>query len=73
QRERDATLHISVEFGGCHGYQYKMALANVRAPGDYSSIQSYASRYLTLKCVYIDAVSFPMLNGSTVDYATGFI
>ncbi|KAF8141856.1 hypothetical protein EV363DRAFT_1150687, partial [Boletus edulis] len=70
QRERE-TLHISVESGGCHGYHYKMALANVRRRNlkDYSSIQSsYASRYPVLKCVYIDAVSsFPMLNGSMAD------
>ena len=30
----DAALRIAVESGGCHGYQYKMELAETRAPDD---------------------------------------
>ena len=30
----DAGLRISVESGGCHGYQYKMALTKHREPDD---------------------------------------
>lgn len=36
QRENDenAALRVSVESGGCHGYQYKMELATSRSPDD---------------------------------------
>ncbi|KAL0956228.1 hypothetical protein HGRIS_002384 [Hohenbuehelia grisea] len=34
ERDPEAALRITVESGGCHGYQYKMALATSREPDD---------------------------------------
>jgi hypothetical protein len=36
QRNNDTNvaLRVSVESGGCHGYQYKMTLAETRQPDD---------------------------------------
>ncbi|KAG6372951.1 hypothetical protein JVT61DRAFT_6992 [Boletus reticuloceps] len=34
ERNPNVALRISVESGGCHGYQYKMGLSSVRAPED---------------------------------------
>ncbi|KAI9568186.1 hypothetical protein HD554DRAFT_2205105 [Boletus coccyginus] len=65
----DVALRISVESGGCHGYQYKLGLAGVRAPEDYHLTHPD----IRPSNLYIDAVSLPMLNGSTVDYATELI
>ncbi|KAG6336768.1 hypothetical protein ID866_2337, partial [Astraeus odoratus] len=64
-----AALRISVESGGCHGYQYKMALAAQRVPGDYHLMHPE----IRPSNVYIDAVSLPMINGSTIDFATELI
>ncbi|KAF9218713.1 hypothetical protein BS17DRAFT_719816 [Gyrodon lividus] len=65
----DVALRISVESGGCHGYQYKMQLATERAPEDYH----FAHPDVRPSNLYIDAVSLPMVNGSTIDYATELI
>ncbi|KAN0093310.1 hypothetical protein V8E55_004094 [Tylopilus felleus] len=65
----DAALRISVESGGCHGYQYKIGLAQARTPEDYHLTHPD----IRPSNVYIDAVSLPMLNGSSVDYATELI
>ncbi|KAF8443920.1 hypothetical protein L210DRAFT_3394996 [Boletus edulis BED1] len=69
ERNPNVALRISVESGGCHGYQYKMGLSSVRAPEDYHLTHPDTRP----SNVYIDAVSLPMLNGSTVDYATELI
>lgn len=36
EREKNpkAALRVAVESGGCHGYQYKMELAQSRSPDD---------------------------------------
>ncbi|KAK1229150.1 [4Fe-4S] proteins maturation [Marasmius sp. AFHP31] len=34
QANPNAALRIMVESGGCHGYQYKMELANAKEPDD---------------------------------------
>lgn len=34
EKDANAALRIAVESGGCHGYQYKMALATGRLPDD---------------------------------------
>lgn len=34
EKNADVGLRISVESGGCHGYQYKMHLATSRSPDD---------------------------------------
>ncbi|KIM65809.1 hypothetical protein SCLCIDRAFT_111973 [Scleroderma citrinum Foug A] len=65
----DAALRISIESGGCHGYQYKMALAGKRVLGDYHLVHPD----IQPSNLYIDAVSLPMINGSVVDFATELI
>ncbi|KAF9235209.1 hypothetical protein BU15DRAFT_78222 [Melanogaster broomeanus] len=65
----DAALRIAVESGGCHGYQYKMQLATERAPEDYH----FTHPDIRPSNLYVDAVSLPMINGSTIDYATELI
>ncbi|KAH6914240.1 hypothetical protein BKA70DRAFT_1260835 [Coprinopsis sp. MPI-PUGE-AT-0042] len=64
-----ASLRISVESGGCHGYQYKMDLAKSRQPDDYH----FAHPTIQPANLVVDAVSLTLLNGSTIDYATELI
>ncbi|KIK79683.1 hypothetical protein PAXRUDRAFT_16207 [Paxillus rubicundulus Ve08.2h10] len=64
-----AALRIAVESGGCHGYQYKLHLATERAPDSYH----FTHPDVRPSNLYIDAVSLPMVNGSTIDYATELI
>jgi len=65
----NAGLRIAVESGGCHGYQYKMELATSRSLDDYH----FAHPTLQPSNILIDAISFPLLNGSTIDFATELI
>jgi len=65
----DVALRISVESGGCHGYQYRMGLEHECAPEDYHLTHPD----IRPSNLFIDAVSLPMLNGSTIDYATELI
>ncbi|RDX53210.1 hypothetical protein OH76DRAFT_1399840 [Lentinus brumalis] len=71
QREQnpDSALRVSVESGGCHGYQYKMLLAKRREPDDYH----FAHPRIRPANVYVDAVSMTLLKGSTIDFATELI
>ncbi|KIK41395.1 hypothetical protein CY34DRAFT_806122 [Suillus luteus UH-Slu-Lm8-n1] len=62
-------LRILVESGGCHGYQYDMALALERNAEDYH----FTHPTITPSNIYIDAVSLGLLNGSTIDFATELI
>ncbi|KAF8627789.1 hypothetical protein AX15_004217 [Amanita polypyramis BW_CC] len=67
----DAALRVAVESGGCHGYQYKMELANARS----LSLDDYHFTHPVVKPsnILVDAISFQLLNGSTIDYATELI
>ncbi|KAK2467862.1 hypothetical protein APHAL10511_000157 [Amanita phalloides] len=65
----DAALRVSVESGGCHGYQYKMELAKSRLLDDYH----FTHPVIKPSNILVDAISFQLLNGSTVDYATELI
>jgi len=65
----DAALRIEVQSGGCHGYKYEMKLATSRSPDDYH----FSHPTLQPSNVLVDAVSFPLLNGSTIDFATELI
>ncbi|KAJ3540511.1 hypothetical protein NM688_g6216 [Phlebia brevispora] len=65
----DAALRISVESGGCHGYQYKMELAKKRKPDDY--LFSHPS--VKPSNIVIDAVSMSLMKGSLIDFATELI
>ncbi|KAI0297484.1 hypothetical protein B0F90DRAFT_1589348, partial [Multifurca ochricompacta] len=64
-----SALRISVESGGCHGYQYKMELMPQRAPEDYE----FGHPVVTQARIIVDAVSLTLLRGSTIDFATELI
>jgi len=71
-RESDpkVALRISVESGGCHGYQYKMELTNLdEGAGDYH----FSSPTIAPSNVLIDPVSLALLKGSTLDFTTELI
>ncbi|GAA6022594.1 hypothetical protein JCM11491_000695 [Sporobolomyces phaffii] len=61
-------LRLLVESGGCHGYQYKMAVTSTREPDDYL----FEPEGTTAKLL-VDAASLPLVKGSTIDYATELI
>ncbi|KAF8198053.1 hypothetical protein BJ912DRAFT_55762 [Pholiota molesta] len=69
EKNSDAALRVSVESGGCHGYQYKMKLATSRSPDDYQ----FSHPSIKPSNILIDAVSLSLLNGSTIDFATELI
>ncbi|KAH8109755.1 hypothetical protein DFH11DRAFT_1462777, partial [Phellopilus nigrolimitatus] len=69
ERDTDVALRISVESGGCHGYQYKMDLTSARNPDDYL----FAHPTLRPSNVLVDAVSLPLMKGATLDFATELI
>lgn len=56
-----ARLRVSVDGGGCAGFQYKFELAGEAAPDDLE-VQTDGVGLL------IDSISLPFLAGSTVDY-----
>jgi len=69
QNDPNVALRVSVESGGCHGYQYKLHLAHVRQPDDYM----FSHPTIKPSNIVIDAVSMSLLNGSTVDFMTELI
>ncbi|KAI0707801.1 hypothetical protein C8Q76DRAFT_656483 [Earliella scabrosa] len=71
QRENNpaAGLRVAVESGGCHGYQYKMVLAQTREAEDYH----FGHPRVKPSNIYVDAVSMTLLKGSTIDFATELI
>lgn len=81
------SLRISVESGGCHGYQYKMVTTSTREPDDlYVPLPSPFSPCSPVCCslfqppaphpparLVVDPSSLALLSGSTIDYATELI
>ncbi|WVF66577.1 hypothetical protein IAT40_001317 [Kwoniella sp. CBS 6097] len=67
--EGKLALRVGVESGGCHGYQYTMALTEERGVDDYV-LQPEG-----LNCipVVIDLTSFGLLKGATLHFATELI
>lgn len=65
--DSDLVFRVGVESGGCHGFQYKMLLANDRAADDYLLVPEGALP------VVVDLASAGMLKGATLDYATELI
>ncbi|KAI0052072.1 hypothetical protein FA95DRAFT_1580193 [Auriscalpium vulgare] len=65
----ESALRISVESGGCHGYQYKMELTTHREPEDYQ----FSHPSIKPANVVVDALSLGLLKGSTIDFATELI
>ncbi|WWC57614.1 uncharacterized protein I303_100146 [Kwoniella dejecticola CBS 10117] len=62
-------LRVGVESGGCHGYQYTMALTEERGVDDYVLQPEGVSSIP----VVVDLVSFGLLKGATIHFATELI
>jgi len=71
QRESnpEVALRITIESGGCHGYQYKMELSKHPQPDDYV----FSHPVIKPSNIVVDAVSMSLLKGSTIDFATEMI
>ena len=61
-----SALRISVEGGGCSGFQYKFDISQKREADDVVLSGEGAN-------VYIDSVSLPLIAGSQLDYAEDLI
>lgn len=61
QGEQASFLRITVEGGGCSGFQYKFALDQTSQEGDTLFTQGNAQ-------VVVDATSLALLQDSTLDY-----
>ncbi|GAA5873265.1 hypothetical protein JCM16303_001073 [Sporobolomyces ruberrimus] len=68
KRDTSLALRLLVESGGCHGYQYKMAVTSTRDQDDYL----FEPENTTAKLL-VDSASLPLVKGSTIDYATELI
>jgi iron-sulfur cluster assembly accessory protein len=62
----DAMLRISVEGGGCSGFQYKFDIDHSKADDDLVIARDRA-------VVLVDAASVPFLAGSEVDFVDDLI
>lgn len=58
-----SSLRVSVEGGGCSGFQYKFAIAGAPAADDLVIERDGVT-------VLVDAVSAPLLAGSELDFVT---
>lgn len=63
---RDAKLRISVEGGGCSGFQYKFDIERAQAEDDLVIARDAA-------VVLVDPTSVPFLAGSEVDFVDDLI
>lgn len=61
---KPAALRLSVEGGGCAGFQYRFGLADSRAEDDHVTETDGVA-------LVIDPVSLPFIEGSVVDYVEG--
>lgn len=68
-KKPDQVLRISVESGGCHGYQYILGLKNESTidNSEDSVFERDGARFV------VDATSLEILRDSTVDYTTELI
>ncbi|KAL7418923.1 [4Fe-4S] proteins maturation [Cryptotrichosporon argae] len=67
--DRGLALRVGVDSGGCHGYQYTMALTEERGVDDYV-FQPQGVRSIP---VVVDLVSLGLVKGATLDFATELI
>lgn len=58
---KPAILRLSVEGGGCSGFQYKFGLADAAEPGDLVVDQDGVT-------LVVDPVSLDLIEGSVIDY-----
>lgn len=63
QSKPDLRLRITVDSGGCSGFQYILALDEISAPEDH----------IFDNCVICDDISLPYLKGSTISFARGLV
>lgn len=67
QKEQEGTLlRVSVEGGGCSGFQYKFDLVKEREADDFVIEQDGAT-------VLIDPISLPYMEGSEIDFVNDLI
>lgn len=64
--EEKAMLRLSVEGGGCSGFQYSFELDAKQRPGDRVFERDGAK-------LVVDGISFPFVKGATVDYTEELI
>jgi iron-sulfur cluster assembly accessory protein len=65
--DKDASmLRVSIEAGGCTGFQYNFDLVSSRDDGDYVLEKQGAT-------VVIDEVSLPLIAGSEIDFVDDLI
>ncbi|KAH6616376.1 hypothetical protein C7974DRAFT_318865 [Boeremia exigua] len=66
-----SALRVSIESGGCHGFQYTLALTDLtkEPPTDEDTVFEGAKG----EKLVVDEASLEMLNGSTVDYTMELI
>lgn len=64
----DEVLRLSVESGGCHGFQYKMQFTDQIEDDDF--VFSVGNRK---GMVVVDESSLGLMDGSTIDFATELI
>ena len=58
---KPAILRLSVEGGGCAGFQYKFGLADTVAGDDATAVQDGVT-------LVVDEISLDLVRGSAVDY-----
>ena len=61
RQKKDPVLRLSVEGGGCSGFQYRFGLAEDRADDDVTAMQDGVT-------LVVDPVSLDLVRGCTVDY-----
>ena len=61
QGKAGARLRVAVDGGGCAGFQYRFALADMPEPDDIEVVTDGVG-------LLVDSVSLPFLEGATVDY-----
>ncbi len=61
ERDDDAAIRVFVKSGGCSGYMYGMAIDDRRLEGDHE----FEDKGVRL---VVDKMSWPLLQGSEVDY-----
>ncbi len=62
----DTMLRVSVEGGGCSGFQYKFDLVQARDDDDLAIERSGVT-------VLVDPISLPYMAGSEIDFVDGLI
>lgn len=70
----DLLLRVSVESGGCHGFQYLMSLVNTKdVDGEDSVFENDDGKEGYRPKVVIDEASLELLAGSSIDYSMELI